>query len=94
MPITFVDKKMRCKSCKQEFIFRKDEQEYFFKRGFSAPSHCETCRKERKKERRRQRRHFLKAINAAENVKIEISASQAPDTSKTSDNANVGLTPA
>jgi hypothetical protein len=73
-----VDKKMVCIECKKDFVFTKGEQEFFLKMRYAAPLRCADCRKARKRDRKRKRREFFAAINAAEDVKMNITPQQEP----------------
>ena len=43
------DKEMVCVDCKKIFYWTKGEQEFFGKKGFTAPKRCMACRVERRK---------------------------------------------
>lgn len=42
------DKKLVCKNCGKEFVFTKGEQAFYAERNFVQPSHCPSCRKNKK----------------------------------------------
>jgi len=38
------DKIIKCENCKQEFVFTKNEQEFYDKKGLKEPKYCLICR--------------------------------------------------
>jgi len=38
------DKTIKCKDCGQDFVWTAEEQEFYEKKGFSAPLRCKECR--------------------------------------------------
>lgn len=40
----YTDKKIQCKICKQDFIWKTGEQEFYASKGLSAPTKCKNCR--------------------------------------------------
>ena len=42
------DKKLVCKDCGKEFIFKVGEQQFFADKGFPDPIRCPECRLKRK----------------------------------------------
>jgi hypothetical protein len=40
----FVDKKLKCDDCFEEFTYSAGEQKFFFEKGFSEPKRCKLCR--------------------------------------------------
>jgi CxxC-x17-CxxC domain-containing protein len=58
----FQDKTLRCVECGKEFIFTKDEQEFFQQKGYkNEPKRCPECRKKKRTMKRfgeRERRVY------------------------------------
>lgn len=50
------DKQLVCLSCGCEFVFTKEEQDFFALKGYYEPRHCLACRAKRREERNRPRR--------------------------------------
>lgn len=42
-------KEMTCNDCQKTFYWTKGEQDFFAKKGFTAPKRCMACRVERRK---------------------------------------------
>jgi hypothetical protein len=83
---TFKDIIQKCVRCLKDYVFTKEEQEFFMKKGFPPPLHCPACRRIRRKEARKNRRKLIKTIEAAEVVKVEIV--------KSDDSVKIGMVPA
>ncbi len=50
--MSFEDKTLVCKDCKQDFSFTSGEQEFYSERGFeNEPARCRECRDVKKRER-------------------------------------------
>jgi CxxC-x17-CxxC domain-containing protein len=45
------DRTLVCEDCGQEFVFSREEQEFYAARGFQAPKRCKPCRSRRKEQR-------------------------------------------
>lgn len=45
------DRTLVCEDCGQEFVFSREEQEFYAARGFQAPKRCRPCRVKRKEQR-------------------------------------------
>lgn len=39
-----MDKKLSCKNCGNEFVWSREEQELYLKRGLEQPEYCPICR--------------------------------------------------
>jgi hypothetical protein len=48
------DKSIECVDCKNPFIWTEGEQEFYTKKGFSAPKRCEACREKKAMQRERK----------------------------------------
>lgn len=44
MNVTFIEKKLICADCGQEFVFTEGEQRYFWSKGLAEPKRCKPCR--------------------------------------------------
>ena len=50
--MSYADKALTCRDCRQAFVFSAGEQEFFASRGFTnEPSRCPDCRAARRSER-------------------------------------------
>jgi len=68
MSTKFVDRKLRCKErkCRAYFIFTKEEQAYFWKKGYDKPPRrCAECRRKRREALDRKRADFERAMSKA-----------------------------
>ena len=78
--MSFVDKKLKCKDCSQEFVFTAGEQAFYQEKGFqNEPTRCRDCREARKRERNMGRsrgnghpRQLYKVICAECGVETEV----------------------
>ena len=44
MNIVFMEKRLICTDCGQDFIFTEGEQRYFWSKGLADPKRCKPCR--------------------------------------------------
>lgn len=48
--LAYFDKTFTCQSCKEDFVFSKEDQQYWYEKlqflVYSKPNHCKECRKE------------------------------------------------
>lgn len=72
MAIELVDKKMKCNDCQRDFVFAKGEQQFYLEKAYAEPRRCPDCRKLRKKDRRKKRKTLIRALRAAEDVKVQV----------------------
>lgn len=43
-----IDKELECQDCGSSFYWTAGEQDFYNKKGFSAPKRCQKCRKNKK----------------------------------------------
>lgn len=52
VPFSGMDETIKCKGCKEDFLFSADEQEFFKNKGFDKhPLRCRGCRRKKKSRR-------------------------------------------
>ena len=62
----FVDKHLLCVECKKDFLFSKDEQDFYVMKALELPKRCPVCRKRRKRFFANKRKKLLRDIRKSD----------------------------